>query len=56
MFFITTILQSHDLMQYFTEIKTNPSFVDEMGRLRIQTFHPFTEGPPHGCNLFPPNM
>jgi pyridoxal phosphate phosphatase PHOSPHO2 len=56
MFFIKTILQAHDLLQYFTEIKTNPSFVDETGRLRIQPFHPFTEGPPHGCSLCPPNM
>jgi len=56
MFFIKTILQAHDLLQYFTEIKTNPSFVDETGRLRIQPFHPFTEGSPHGCSLCPPNM
>jgi len=56
MFFIKTILQAHGLLQYFTDIKTNPSFVDETGRLRIQPFHPFTEGPPHGCSLCPPNM
>lgn len=56
MFFITTILQAHGLLEYFTEIKTNPAFVDDTGRLRIQPFHPFTEGPPHGCNLCPPNM
>lgn len=56
LFFITTILQAHGLLEYFTEIKTNPAFVDETGRLRIKPFHPFTEGPPHGCTLCPPNM
>jgi pyridoxal phosphate phosphatase PHOSPHO2 len=56
MFFITTILQAHGLLEYFTEIKTNPAFVDETGRLRIRPFHPFTEGPPHGCTFCPPNM
>jgi len=56
LFFIKTILQAHGLLDYFTEIKTNPAFVDETGRLRIQPFHPFIEGPPHGCTLCPPNM
>ncbi|GLJ23474.1 hypothetical protein SUGI_0444700 [Cryptomeria japonica] len=54
-FFIKTILETHDLLQYFTEIKTNPAYVEESGRLRICPFHPLTEDP-HGCNLCPPNM
>ncbi|GLJ23477.1 hypothetical protein SUGI_0444730 [Cryptomeria japonica] len=55
LFFIKTILETHDLLQYFTEIKTNPAFIEESGRLRISPFHPFTVAP-HGCNLCPPNM
>ncbi|XP_057869961.1 thiamine phosphate phosphatase-like protein isoform X2 [Cryptomeria japonica] len=55
LFFIKTILETHDLLQYFTEIKTNPAFVEKSGRLRICPFHPFTVAP-HGCNLCPPNM
>eukprot|EP01018_Ginkgo_biloba_P031636 Gb_03862 [translate_table: standard] len=54
-FSIKTILESHDLLQYFSEITTNPAEVDENGRLRISPFHPFTS-PAHGCSLCPPNM
>eukprot|EP00252_Welwitschia_mirabilis_P017669 TRINITY_DN3910_c0_g1_i2.p1 TRINITY_DN3910_c0_g1~~TRINITY_DN3910_c0_g1_i2.p1 ORF type:complete len:162 (+),score=26.46 TRINITY_DN3910_c0_g1_i2:172-657(+) len=54
-FFIKTILQSHDLLHYFTEVKTNPAFVDDAGRLRIGPCHPFNEKC-HGCSLCPPNM
>ncbi|KAG4124914.1 hypothetical protein ERO13_D10G066750v2 [Gossypium hirsutum] len=33
-FFIDTILKHHGLKECFSEINTNPSFVDEEGRLR----------------------
>eukprot|EP00262_Sarcandra_glabra_P011575 TRINITY_DN2807_c0_g1_i1.p1 TRINITY_DN2807_c0_g1~~TRINITY_DN2807_c0_g1_i1.p1 ORF type:complete len:287 (-),score=52.32 TRINITY_DN2807_c0_g1_i1:38-898(-) len=55
LFFIETILKHHGLNDYFTEINTNPSFVDEDGKLRILPYHDFTTSP-HGCNLCPPNM
>ncbi|XP_043721660.1 inorganic pyrophosphatase 1-like [Telopea speciosissima] len=55
LFFIETILKHHGLMDYFSEINTNPGFVDEEGRLRICPFHDFTSSP-HHCNLCPPNM
>ncbi|OVA11342.1 Phosphatase PHOSPHO-type [Macleaya cordata] len=43
-------------MGCFTEIHTNPSFVDEEGRLRIFPQHDFISSP-HGCSLpCPPNM
>ncbi|KAJ4959435.1 hypothetical protein NE237_026546 [Protea cynaroides] len=54
-FFIETILKHHELMDYFSEINTNPGFVNEEGRLRILPHHDFTSSP-HGCNLCPPNM
>ncbi|XP_043702716.1 inorganic pyrophosphatase 2-like [Telopea speciosissima] len=38
-FFIEIILKHHGLMDYFSEINTNPGFVDEEGRLRICPFH-----------------
>ncbi|KAL5728832.1 3'(2'),5'-bisphosphate nucleotidase [Ranunculus cassubicifolius] len=51
-FFIETILKHHGLIDYFSEINTNPVFVDE-GRLRIMPYHDFT-----GCShaSCPPNM
>ncbi|PIA64398.1 hypothetical protein AQUCO_00100110v1 [Aquilegia coerulea] len=54
LFFIETILKHHGLMDYFSEINTNPGFVDE-GRLRIFPYHDFISCP-HGCDLCPPNM
>ncbi|XP_074285497.1 inorganic pyrophosphatase 2-like [Silene latifolia] len=56
-FFIETILNHHELGDYFTEIHTNSGFVDEEGRLRIIPHHDFTTTP-HGCDniLCPPNM
>lgn len=53
--FIRTVLEHYDLLQYFTEIHTNPARVDETGRLRISPFHSDTSGP-HGCGRCPPNM
>ncbi|XP_068648541.1 inorganic pyrophosphatase 1-like [Aristolochia californica] len=54
-FFVETILKHHGLFDYFSEINTNPSFIDEDGNLRIFPFHDFTLSS-HGCNLCPPNM
>ncbi|GFY97152.1 inorganic pyrophosphatase 1 [Actinidia rufa] len=55
LFFIETIVKHLGLMDYFSEINTNPSYVDEEGRLRIFPCHDFHSSP-HGCNLCPPNM
>ncbi|KAK9281810.1 hypothetical protein L1049_004716 [Liquidambar formosana] len=55
LFFIETILEHHGLRDYFSEINTNPSFIDKEGRLRIFPHHDFTTSS-HGCNLCPPNM
>ncbi|KAF6138165.1 hypothetical protein GIB67_011005 [Kingdonia uniflora] len=55
MFFIETILKHHGLIGYFSEINTNPSFIDEVGKLRISPYQDFTLSP-HGCDLCPPNM
>lgn len=54
-FFIETILNHLGLRGYLSEINTNPGYVDEQGRLRIEPYHDFTKTP-HGCNLCPPNM
>ena len=55
-FFIDTILKHHGLRECFSEINTNPGFVDEEGRLRIFPHHDFTKSP-HGCHYpCPPNM
>ncbi|MQM10957.1 hypothetical protein Taro_043859 [Colocasia esculenta] len=54
-FFIETILKHHGLIGYFSEINTNPSYVDEEGRLRISPYHDFHRSS-HGCPLCPPNM
>ncbi|KAG2712938.1 hypothetical protein I3843_04G141500 [Carya illinoinensis] len=49
-FFIETILKHHGLLGCFSRIYTNPSFVDEDGRLRIFPFHDLNSSP-HGCKL-----
>ncbi|XWS18891.1 hypothetical protein CRYUN_Cryun32bG0083800 [Craigia yunnanensis] len=55
-FFIDTILKHHGLRECFSEINTNPGFVDEEGRLRIFPHHDFIKSP-HGCHHpCPPNM
>ncbi|KAJ8458598.1 hypothetical protein OPV22_031524 [Ensete ventricosum] len=54
-FFIDTILKHHGLLECFKEINTNPSLVDEEGRLRILPCHDFTTRS-HGCSICPPNM
>nr|GMC74827.1 inorganic pyrophosphatase 1-like [Ipomoea batatas] len=54
-FFIETILKHLGIRECFSEINTNPGYVDEEGRLRILPFHDFHSSP-HGCSRCPPNM
>ncbi|MFQ6638429.1 hypothetical protein Gotur_016848 [Gossypium turneri] len=54
-FFIEKILEYHDLLGCFSKIYTNPTFVDEEGRLRIFPYHDSTLSP-HGCSLCPSNL
>ncbi|XP_059657079.1 thiamine phosphate phosphatase-like protein [Cornus florida] len=54
-FFIETILEHHGLLDCFSEINTNPSLVDEGGRLRIFPYYDF-KASCHGCKICPPNM
>lgn len=53
-FYIETILKHHGLYDCFSEIITNPTTVDEQGRLQIFPYNDLAL--PHGCNLCPPNM
>ncbi|XP_010062596.2 inorganic pyrophosphatase 2 [Eucalyptus grandis] len=56
LFYIETILNHLGIRECFSQITTNPSFVDEeKGRLRILPFHDFRSSP-HGCGLCPPNL
>ncbi|KAJ7963153.1 Inorganic pyrophosphatase [Quillaja saponaria] len=55
LFFIETILKHLGLREYFSQINTNPSYVNEEGKLRIFPYHDFNKAP-HGCSLCPPNM
>ncbi|XP_057772193.1 inorganic pyrophosphatase 1-like [Salvia miltiorrhiza] len=55
LFFIETIVDHLGIKDCFSEINTNPSYVDEEGRLRISPFVDFQTAP-HGCSLCPPNM
>ncbi|KAK9128803.1 hypothetical protein Syun_017603 [Stephania yunnanensis] len=56
-FFIETILKHHGLLDCFSEINTNPSIIDNQGRLRIFPCHDLTS-PNCISNLdsCPPNM
>ncbi|CAI0462112.1 unnamed protein product [Linum tenue] len=55
LFFIETILEHLGLRNYFSEINTNPGFMDEQGRILSPPYHDFTKSS-HGCTLCPPNM
>ncbi|XP_074285504.1 inorganic pyrophosphatase 2-like [Silene latifolia] len=55
-FFIEIILDHLGLRDYFSEINTNPSYVDGEGRLRIHPHHDFTMSSHGCCNPCPPNM
>nr|XP_043628052.1 thiamine phosphate phosphatase-like protein [Erigeron canadensis] len=54
-FFIETILKNHGIYDCFSDIITNPTFVDKEGRLRIFPYHG-SAVLPHGCDLCPPNL
>ncbi|MCD9640711.1 Inorganic pyrophosphatase 1 [Datura stramonium] len=54
-FFIETILKHLGIRDCFSEINTNPGYVDEEGRLQILPYVDFQTSS-HGCNLCPPNM
>ncbi|XAR67643.1 Inorganic diphosphatase [Bertholletia excelsa] len=55
LFFIETIVEHLGIKDCFSEINTNPTRVDEEGRLRIFPYHDFHSSP-HGCDICPPNM
>ncbi|KAI3871653.1 hypothetical protein MKW92_007183 [Papaver armeniacum] len=56
-FFIETILKHYGLLEYFSEIITNPNSVDEQGRFRVLSYNDFAFTDPHKCSLAcPPNM
>ncbi|KAL9225600.1 hypothetical protein vseg_001505 [Gypsophila vaccaria] len=55
-FFIDTILNHLGIRDCFSEIHTNPSYVDEEGRLRIFPHHDFVKSPHGCCHPCPPNM
>ncbi|PHU18214.1 Inorganic pyrophosphatase 1 [Capsicum chinense] len=53
LFFVKTILKHSGIKDWFSEINTNPSYVDDEGKLRIRSYHNFD----HKCdNPCPPNM
>ncbi|KAK7325129.1 hypothetical protein VNO77_29228 [Canavalia gladiata] len=53
--FIETILKQLGIRECFSEINTNPCYVNEEGRLRVLPYHDLNKSP-HGCSLCPPNM
>ncbi|KAK1422509.1 hypothetical protein QVD17_25682 [Tagetes erecta] len=53
--FIETVLKHLGVLECFSEINTNPSIIDDQGRLRILPYHDFHKSS-HGCALCPPNM
>jgi pyridoxal phosphate phosphatase PHOSPHO2 len=55
MFFIETILDHLGIRNCFSEINSNPGYVDDEGRLRISPYVDF-QSSPHGCSRCPPNM
>ncbi|KFK41741.1 hypothetical protein AALP_AA2G166400 [Arabis alpina] len=57
MFFIETLVEHLGISEYFSEINSNPGFVDEHDTLRISPYHDFTKSS-HGCSrsTCPPNM
>jgi len=54
-FSIETILKNLGISECFTEINTNPGYVNQEGRLKIMPYHDFNNAS-HGCTLCPPNM
>jgi len=54
-FFIETILEHLKIRECFSDIISNPSYINEDGRLQILPYHDFNNFS-HGCTLCPPNM
>ncbi|KAI9124519.1 hypothetical protein K1719_004441 [Acacia pycnantha] len=54
-FFIETILEHHGILGCFSQVNTNPTYVDEEGRLHITPFHNSSMAT-HNCHLCPSNM
>ncbi|KAH0781296.1 hypothetical protein KY290_000894 [Solanum tuberosum] len=52
---VPAIKSAYALGDCFSEINTNPGYIDEEGRLQILPYVDFQKFP-HGCNLCPPNM
>ncbi|CAD5317055.1 unnamed protein product [Arabidopsis thaliana] len=57
MFFIETIVEHLGISELFSEINSNPGYVNERGTLKISPYHDFTKSP-HSCSCgtCPPNM
>ncbi|XP_050874020.1 inorganic pyrophosphatase 2 isoform X1 [Lathyrus oleraceus] len=56
MFYIQTILKHLGIKEYFSDINSNPGYVNQQGRVRISPYHDFNKNS-HGCtNPCPPNM
>jgi len=53
--FIHTILKHLGISECFSEINTNPGYVNQEGRLKVMPYHDFNKAS-HGCTLCPPNM
>nr|XP_043617015.1 inorganic pyrophosphatase 2-like [Erigeron canadensis] len=55
-FYIETVLKHLGIRECFSEINTNPGFVDDDNKkVRILPYHDFNKAS-HGCTLCPPNM
>ncbi|KAF3617226.1 Inorganic pyrophosphatase 1, partial [Capsicum annuum] len=53
LFFVETILKHSEIKDCFSKINTNPSYIDDEGKLRIRPYHNFD----HKCNNpCPPNV
>lgn len=53
LFFVETILEHSGIKDCFSEINTNPSYIDDEGKLRICPYHDFDHKCKYPC---PPNM
>ncbi|PHU01009.1 hypothetical protein BC332_30796 [Capsicum chinense] len=51
--FVETILKHSGIRDFFLEINTNPSYIDDEGKLRIRPYNNFDH---KGNNPCPPNM
>lgn len=53
-FFVETILEHHNLIEYVSDVFANESKVDRRGRLRVFPHHDLAI--PHNCSICPPNL